>query len=176
MKHTPHRGYTLIELIVSVGLFALVMTLAAGAYLTIIGINRQAQGIASGIDNLSFALETMTRTIRTGTTYGCPVAGTDCSGGPTFSVKNSSGTTESYTSTGGAITQTIGGVAVSLTDASVTITSLTFYSTGVQSYSTNGDTHQARVTILISGTVVSGPGKTLPFSIETGATMRGTDI
>ena len=62
-------GYTLVELIVAVGLFALVMLLAAGAYLMMIGVNRQAQGIATGIDNLSFALETMTRSIRTGTNY-----------------------------------------------------------------------------------------------------------
>ena len=176
MKNRNNRGYTLIELIISVGLFALVMTLAAGAYLTIIGISRQTQGITSGIDNVSFALETMTRTIRTSTNYGCPIPNTDCSGGSTFSIVNGSGQTVRYTSSSGVITQTTNGVIVPLTDSSIHITSLTFYAVGTKSFTTNGDTTQARVTILISGTVSSGPGKTAPFSVETGATMRGTDI
>jgi prepilin-type N-terminal cleavage/methylation domain-containing protein len=178
MKTKRTRGYTLIELIVSVGLFALVMTLAAGAYVVVIGVNRQTQGISSGIDTLSFALETMTRTIRTGTSYGV--------GGPTFSVLSSSqNTTVSYALTNytvngvtyGAITQTTGSSgAVPLTDPSVNITSLNFYATGVNSYSSNGDKTQARVTIVVSGTVSSGPGKTVSFTVQTSATMRGSDI
>lgn len=174
-KYT-HGGYTLIELIVAVGLFALVMMLASGAYLMMIDINRRTQGIASGIDNLSFALETMTRTIRTSTNYGCPAAGQDCSDGTTFSVKDPAGQTVSYTESGGAITQTTNGVTVSLTDPSTQVTSLKFYAIGTKSYSSDGDTEQARVTIIVSGTVSSGPGQTTPFTIETGATMRGTDI
>ena len=58
------RGYTLIELMVAVGLFAIVMMLASGAYLVMIGVSRQTQGIATGVDNLAFALETMTRITR----------------------------------------------------------------------------------------------------------------
>ena len=163
------RGYTLVELIVAVGIFAIVMMLASGAYLVMIGVNRQVQGIATGINNLSFALETMTRTIRTGTGYGCPSPGTDCSGGGTiFSVTNSSGNTVSYALSGGVITQN----GVALTDPSVTVTSLVFYATGTAP----GDASQPRVTIVISGTVSSGHGGTMPFNVETGATMRGTDI
>ncbi len=170
-------GYTLVELIVAVGLFALVMMLASGAYLMMIGISRRTQSIASGIDNLSFALETMTRTIRTSTSYGCPTAGIDCSsGGATFSVKNPEGNTVSYTSSNSAITQTTNGVTASLTDSSIKITSLKFYAVGTQSYSANGNQQQARVTIIVSGTVSSGPGRTVPFTVETGATMRGSDI
>ena len=77
------RGYTLIELIVAVGLFSFVMTLVSGAYFLMIGINRQAQSIATGINNLSFALETMSRTIRTGYDYDC--GGASSCGGNSFS-------------------------------------------------------------------------------------------
>ena len=73
-------------------------------------------------------------------------------------------------------TQTVNGVSVALTDSSVTITSLLFYSTGAQAYYATGDIQQSRVTIIVSGTVSGGPGKTIPFTVETGATMRGTDI
>ena len=175
MKNKHARGYTLVELIVAIGLFALIMVLAAGAYLVIIGIARQTQGITAGINNVSFAVETMARTIRTSTNYGCPTAGTDCSGGPTFSVKDINGDTVTYTSNSGAITEQINsGAAVPLTDSSISITSLLFYSFGVSP----GDATQARVTIVVSGTVASGVDKTktVPFTVETSATMRGSDI
>ena len=75
------------------GLFSLVMLLASGAYLVMIGISRQTQSVATGINNLSFALEAMTRTIRTGTNYSCDNGG-DCSnGGSIFSVRNINGVT-----------------------------------------------------------------------------------
>ena len=170
------RGYTLIELIVAVGLFALIMTLAAGAYLVMIGVARQTQAVSIGINNLAFALETMTRTIRTGTNYACGTGSwpSDCpSGGTSFSVRSSAGVGTSYTRWGdpGVIYQN----GIPLTDPSVDVTSLTFYA-----YNTakpTGDNYrQPRVIILVSGTVSSGPGKTIPFSVETQATMRGSDI
>ncbi|MFA6969108.1 MAG: prepilin-type N-terminal cleavage/methylation domain-containing protein, partial [Candidatus Paceibacterota bacterium] len=96
LQPTTSRGYTLIELIIAVGLFALVMLLASGAYIMMIGLSRQAQGIATGINNLSFALETMTRDIRTGTNYNCGGLGDCSSGASVFSFKNESGVTVSY--------------------------------------------------------------------------------
>jgi hypothetical protein len=146
------------------------MMLVSGAYLMMISVTRQAQGLSTGIDNLSFTLETMTRTIRTGTNYSC--GGGDCSGGTIFSVTNSSGTIMTYKLSSGAITQN----NVILTDPSVNVTSLVFYVSGTHSLSSNGDTNQPHVTITASGTVSSGPGKTEPFWIETGATMRGIDL
>lgn len=166
------RGYTLIELIIAIGLFALIMMLASGAYLVMIGINRQTQSIATGIDNLSFALETMTRTIRTGTQYACGGSWpSDCAnGGTNFSVRNSSDLTTSYALSNGIITQN----GSALTDPSVNVSSLMFYASGTAK--PPSDYQQARVTIIVSGTVSSGPGETEAFTVETGATMRGSDI
>ena len=166
------RGFTLVEMIISVGLFAVVMTLASGAYLIMIGVNRQAQNIATGINNLSFALETMTRTIRTGTSYGCPAQGNDCSGGTSFSVINQNGILVTYTESGGAIMQD----SLALTDSSVTVSSLRFYASGTADRS-SGDDRQPRVTIIVTGEVSSGPGRPPErFTVQTGATMRGSDI
>lgn len=164
------RGYTLIELVIAVGVFAVIMMLASGSYFMMISVIRQTQATASGINNLSFAIETMTRTIRTGTDYGCPTAGIDCtSGGPIFSVKSSStGETVTYKELGGVILQD----NVPLTDPSVIISSLTFYAYGTP----KGDGLQPRVTFVISGDVISGAGKTESFTIESSATMRGTDL
>ena len=168
------RGYTLVELIVAVGLFALVMLLASGAYLMMIGLNRQAQGIATGIDNLSFAVESMTRDIRTGTNYNCGGLGDCPSGASTFSFKNEDGTSVTYSLASGALQKTIGAAQSTLTDPSVVVSSLTFYAFGTQP--APGDYQQARVTVIISGTVTYAAGKSQPFTVETGATMRGSDL
>ena len=174
MPMTRSRGYTLIELIVAMGLFSLIMLLASGAYLILIGANRQAQAISTGIDNLSFALESMTRSIRTGTNYNCGGLGDCPNGASSFSVVDDNGASVTYSLVGSAIQKMTGNTASTLTDPSVTISSLTFYAFGTHPVPT--DYQQARVTIIVSGTVSSGPGKTEPFTIETGATMRGSDI
>ncbi|MDD2657220.1 MAG: prepilin-type N-terminal cleavage/methylation domain-containing protein [Candidatus Pacebacteria bacterium] len=177
------RAYTLVELIVAVGLFALIMLLASGAYLMMISLNRHAQGIATGIDNLSFAIETMTRNIRTGTAYSCGQSlglGNCTGGGSSFTFKNSddvevtytSGTQDGTNGPVGDITQSVAQISAILTDPSVDITGLTFYVDGTSS----GDNQQPHVTISISGTVSYAAGKIEPFTIETGATMRGTDL
>lgn len=170
---TRARGFTLIELIVAVGLFAMAMTLVSGAYLMMIGANRQVQGLASGINNLSFALETMARSIRTGVDYCAPGG---CSyGGSTFSFVNEHGQTVTYSLSGSSIQETIGSAQYTLTNPSVTISSLKFYPLGTNPVS-KGDYEQARVTISIAGTVAYGKGKTETFTIETGATMRTSDL
>lgn len=169
-------GYTLVELIVAVGLFAFVMLLASGAYLMMIGLNRQVQGIASGIDNLSFALETITRNIRIGTAYKCNGLAADCPlGADNFTFTNDSGVVVKYSlnPTDHTLQKTVGAVTTSLTDPSVTIDKLTFYAFGTLA----GDIYQPRVTIIVSGTVSAGAAKPVqPFTVETSATMRGSDL
>lgn len=174
------RGYTLIELVVAVGLFALVMTLAAGAYLLMIDLSRQAQSISTGINNLSFVLETMTRGIRTGTSYSCGALGGDCpSGADSFSFKDANGVDITYAhglqadgSTGAIVKNS----SVILTDPSVSVSSIAFYVSGTGTVAAN-DFAQPYVTISVSGTVSSGPRNTSQaFTVETGATMRGIDL
>ena len=173
------RGFTLIELIVALGVFAIVMTLAAGGYLVIIASDRQAQATATSVDSLAFALETMTRDIRTGTHYHCASpSGGDCTNGASsFYFTDTQNESVSYTLAGSSgahyISKTVNGSTGVLTDsAAIDVTKLIFYVSGT----TRGDAYPPHVTITISGTVVAGPGRTVPFSIETGATMRGTDL
>jgi len=165
------RGYTLIELIIAIGLFAFVMTLVSGAYIVMIGLTERAQGTATGIDNLSFALETMTRTIRTGTNYYCSGAG-DCSSGQNFSFTDAKGNPMSYSLSNGVIMQNN---TVPLTDPSVVISSLLFSVSGTNPASADEYT-QPHVTMYISGTVSAERGKTESFTVETGATMRTPDL
>ncbi|HVZ75812.1 MAG TPA: type II secretion system protein [Candidatus Paceibacterota bacterium] len=70
------RGFTLIELMVSVAIFSVVMTLALGSLLSISTAERKAETIRTAVSNLSFALDSMTRSIRTGINYHCGISGT----------------------------------------------------------------------------------------------------
>lgn len=58
-------------MIVSLGVFSIVVLGAVGALLILVGTSRQLQGEQSVMTNLSFALDSMTREIRTGTHYYC---------------------------------------------------------------------------------------------------------
>lgn len=62
-----NAGFTLVEMIVSVGLFSIAMMIMLGAVLTIVDVNRKSQSLTTAMNNLNFALESMTRTIKTGT-------------------------------------------------------------------------------------------------------------
>lgn len=70
-KPTTQSGFTLIEIIVSLGVFSTVVTIAVGALLVLVAANQQLQNEQSVMTNLSFALDSMTREIRTGTAYYC---------------------------------------------------------------------------------------------------------
>jgi len=70
-KTTPQSGFSLIEMIVSLALFSVVVTISVGALLVLIATNQQLQNEQSVMTNLSFALDSMTREIRTGTRYYC---------------------------------------------------------------------------------------------------------
>ena len=62
-------GFTLIEMIVSLALFSVVVTISVGSLLILIASNRQLQDEQAVLANLSFALDSMTREIRTGSAY-----------------------------------------------------------------------------------------------------------
>ncbi|USN87558.1 MAG: type II secretion system protein [Candidatus Nomurabacteria bacterium] len=81
-SYKKQSGFTLIEMIVSLGVFAVVVTTAVGALLAIISANKQLQAEQSIMTNLSFAMDTMTREIRTGYNYYCNAYENYSAGGP----------------------------------------------------------------------------------------------
>ena len=65
------RGFTLIEIIVSMAIFAVVAVVAVGALLKIIDSNKKAQNIQAAVTNLNFAMTTMSRELIVGSKYNC---------------------------------------------------------------------------------------------------------
>ena len=69
------RGYTLIELLVAMGVFVIITSIAIGGFIRGLKTSRQAASLASANSNVASALEQMMREIRTGLAFsvaGCP--------------------------------------------------------------------------------------------------------
>lgn len=81
--HAFRSGFTLIEMIVSLGIFAVVITMAIGSLLVLIASNQRIQGEQGVMTNLAFALDSMTREIRTGYNYYCDSFANYSAGGNT---------------------------------------------------------------------------------------------
>jgi prepilin-type N-terminal cleavage/methylation domain-containing protein len=64
-------GFTLIEIIVSLAIFSMVALVAIGAFLKIIDANKKSQSTKTAVNNLNFALESISREIRVGNKYNC---------------------------------------------------------------------------------------------------------
>lgn len=76
---TPSQqaGFSLIEVLVSLAIFAVVVTMSVGTMIVMIDANSKAQFSQSISSNMAFALDSMTRDIRTGTDYRCSNSSTD---------------------------------------------------------------------------------------------------
>lgn len=177
------KGFTLIEILVSVAIFATVMVISLGALLAISESDRRAQTLKSVINNLNFSLDAMSRAMRTGTNYHCDVAqGTvtaprDCAAGATsmafLSAENQTirycrGNGSTCSTTGTAVLVSKNGAAYApLTAAEVTITNLQFFVTGAES-----STLQPYAVILLSGRVPVSSSQTSVFDLQTSVTQR----
>jgi prepilin-type N-terminal cleavage/methylation domain-containing protein len=79
------KGFTLIELMVSVAIFTIVATISLGALLAMAQADTKSENISSVVNNLNAALESMTRNIRTGYDYHCgSFSGGDCLSGDSY--------------------------------------------------------------------------------------------
>ncbi len=184
-KILKNGGFTLVELMVAVSLFAVIMTLSMGSILSVFDANRKSQTLRTVMDNLNFTMEAMTRNIRFGSTYHCDstvgdiTVPRDCgNNSPATSLvfKASDGTRVIYKLSGGRIARSInGGSDYYLTSSDMTIQSLTFRVFGSPNYSTGADLFQPQVIIVVSGFAGSKPTIASSFSLETTVSQRQFD-
>lgn len=64
-------GFTLVEMLIAIGLFSIVMVFALSVILTVFNSNKKLQALNSVVDNLNLGIDSMVRDIKTGTTYNC---------------------------------------------------------------------------------------------------------
>ncbi len=171
-KKDNKKGFTLIEVIVAVGIFSLVMMVALGAIISIVGANKKAQALHNVINNLNLAVESMVREMRTGYDYECGTGdectsfafkskqiNQDISGAPVavvYELKNNS------------IQKSVDGGSsfLQITSDDVNIEILKFYAVGI-----NDDTKQPLVLMVLKGTAMVG-GKESQFNIQTLISQR----
>lgn len=194
------RGFTLVELIVSVGLFAIVMTVSIGTLLIVIDANRRAQSLNAAMTNVSFAVDSMTRNIRTGYDYFCATAGSlggsgtdlplgaveggsnaDCVSGDTAFVFTNQRTNErtayQFTEIGGngVIQQKVeDGGWFTITASDVDIDSASSFT--VRGAGTPGDVNQPQATIIIAGEVLNKLSDSTTFILQSNAAQRVLDF
>lgn len=74
-KHKYAKGFTLMEVMVSVTIFTIIVTIGMGALITIFKTLQKTRADRQAIDSISFVMDTMTRRIRTGHEYTTADAG-----------------------------------------------------------------------------------------------------
>lgn len=65
------KAFTLVEVMISIGLFTVVMVIGIGAILGVNSTHRKTQTMRSVVDNLSFVMEDMARSMRLGDDFVC---------------------------------------------------------------------------------------------------------
>lgn len=70
-----NSGFTLVEIMVATSIFMVIMLIAMGALITSSDTAKKSQALRSAMDNVNFAMESMTRSLRMGSDYYCVDAG-----------------------------------------------------------------------------------------------------
>lgn len=153
------QGFSLIEIMVSLAIFAIVVVVATGALLTTIDATKKAQATQTVLTNLNLALEGMTREIRVGSNY------TSDANGTTFTFDDKTGSQTVYSFTSGRIDKQEGTIISTITAPEVTIQSLKF--TTIKPVP-----GQPRVFITLRGVAGTNPKYQTTFEIQTTVSQR----
>jgi prepilin-type N-terminal cleavage/methylation domain-containing protein len=180
MQHnaTKQSGFTLIEMLVAIAIFSVVAVIAVSTLLSLVDANRKARSLETSINNAFFALESVTRLVRTGAEYRCDDddAGetANCNGGDSFWFTDDTDRRIRVHLSDGTIMQTIDGTARSLTADDIDIERLRFFVSGTSSGP--GDGEQPIVTLILQGVVAAGTDHESEVDIQTTVTQRVLDL
>lgn len=190
-KH-PNKthGFTLVEMIVAVGIFLIILSIGGSAIVSVYDANRQAHDQQPIMDNFSVVVEDMTRTIRTGDLYDCgnaegpyetpgqAVNAGNCSNGASaLSLNSAQQGAVTYELENGqilkswqsAVDGTTQYVNFPLTQDAIQVDTLQFYVSG--SDLNNSDNEQAYVTLHIEGHIET-QNETTDINLQTTITER----
>ncbi len=195
-RNNSQKGFTLVEVLVALTLFVIVMTVSISSLMVVNNAARKAQAMRILLDNITFAMDSMTRTIRTADAVSCGATSTpnNC---PIDAIPKIKGTSLYVDSTlgeggyityglnsSGAIVKTVvpkagtSGSSTSLvttlemTSPEIRITKLDFYVDGALP----DDYKQPIVHIFISGEARASRDQVTPFSFQTVVTPRALGL
>jgi prepilin-type N-terminal cleavage/methylation domain-containing protein len=160
-----HKGFTLMEVMVAVSIFAIVVTVGIGALLTINNNYKKAQTSRQAVDSLTFILESMSRSIRTAQEWDPNHTNTTYR----FEFLDQDGVNIVYELAPGEVFMTKGtDDPVRLNPGNVFIDQLLFTQSG-------GMGQQSYLQINLTGTVTLGQD-TSNFAFQTGVSKRSLDV
>jgi prepilin-type N-terminal cleavage/methylation domain-containing protein len=170
------KGFTLLEMLVSIGIFSVVIISSIAVLISIGEGQQKASNIQNIQDNVRFMLELMTKELRQGKTYtggGC--AGDSCT---SMVFINDAGESTGYCLQNSVVRRISQSVSCAngspMTSNDVIITRLTFYLVGEAAGIADG---QPRVTIVISGKSASAQAELeSTFNLQTTITQRIRDL
>lgn len=185
-----NKGFTLVELMVSMSIFMIVVLMALGALLIISGNAKKSRALHQSIDNVNFAMENMTREFRTGTNYDCISTGSivlpasvtaDCTDGiaVAFTPQEHSSSDAMYffddlehslkkcTSSGSSTS------CINITSSDVSVDNVKFFVKGTDLPSV-GEYTQPSIYMIVKGHVTSGTDQQ-DFSLQTMASQRSAE-
>jgi len=173
------KGFTLVEMMTAISLFLVIMIISMGSILNVFDVNRKSESMKTVMDNLNFAIETMSREMRFGMKYHCGETGTqtlpqDCdTGGTQVSFLSSDNKQITYRLIDAKVQKKIdAGDFIDVTAPEITIESLSFYVVGTAS----SDSKQPKVLITIRGKSGVKANTTSEFSVQTLVSQRQLDI
>ncbi len=194
--HSSQSGFTLVELMVSLSLFIIVVLALVGSLYTVNDASKRVQAMRTVMDNINFAMESMSRNIKTSEdiTCGseidgarevsCPI-GISGAGTANISMHSTLGKSQivEYKFENGAIYKrntpflvvgdpTSGpgapGSWIAITSPEISIENMRFYVSGA-SYT---DGEQPSVIIKLEGVASVQGGTSVPFAIQTLLSQR----
>jgi prepilin-type N-terminal cleavage/methylation domain-containing protein len=184
-------GFTLVELMVALTLFTFVILAAVSSLYAVNDASRKVSAMRGVLDNLNFAMESMSRTIRTSTDIVCggetnPVGVTHNCPFPTgpitdrlsvhstlgieaqveYRLNTTTHQVEKRTDEGSGY-----GEWIAITSTEINIQSLTFFVKGADV--TDGD--QPSVIIMMRGIATAVTGDSTPFALHTFISQRASE-
>ncbi len=177
-KNKKRYGYTIIETMIAVSIFLVVIMVGMSSLLNANLIHRKSGDMRSIMDGLSFVMEDMSKSLRTGYSYHCindgdlsAIEPRSCSSGSGVSFKSDLGDRIKYVIGPNIQKSTAGGAFVSLTTPEIMIDpDSRFIITGAELT----DTIQPFVTIKLAG-YITYKGVDTPFSLQTSVSQRSVD-
>ncbi len=193
-------GFTLVELMVSLSLFIIVVLALVGSLYNINNASRKVQAMRTVMDNLNFSMESISRTVRTGsdiicnedsTVRNCPLTSAVAEN-TKLTVHSTLGENAyiSYRYVLDTITNkgriekrkdtvlsngTIDpGDWLAITSPEIDIQKFSFYVTGVDTTPT-GDLTQPSVIIKMEGVAAAGADNIAPFAVQTYLSQRAPE-
>jgi len=171
-KRKTAAGFTLIEMMVAVSIFAIVAMITSGSFIIMADLYRKVQTNRAVIDNLNLAMDTMALQIREGRNYDFSCnGGVSCIAFDELSIETNQLTTNRhlfYKLEDSRLVQCVGTASPAdcqaLTSPEITVDGLEFFR--------DDSLEVPRVTVVLSGVATSKVGLSSDFLLQTTLSQR----